>query len=172
MSFKINVSQNGKTYKLETESEIPVGKKIGESLNGSDIGPDLDGYELKITGTTDDAGFAGFKGLDGSGYHRQLLTYGPGMKDRRKGIRLRKMYRGEEISLKTSQINTIIEKEGKTSFANLTKKEGGEKKEETAEQPKEITEKAVDKKPAEVKEEVKKQPKEEVTDTDKKPAEQ
>ena len=38
------------------------------------------------------------------------------MHDRRKGIRLRKLHRGEEISLKTVQINTKLIKEGKTTL--------------------------------------------------------
>mgnify|MGYP000020526681 CR=1 FL=1 len=37
MAFKINVSHKGKTYKLETENEVVVGKKIGETLSGSDL---------------------------------------------------------------------------------------------------------------------------------------
>ena len=32
MAFKINISDKGKTYKLESESEVVVGKKIGETL--------------------------------------------------------------------------------------------------------------------------------------------
>ena len=33
MPFKINISHKGKTYKLETESEVVVGKTIGETIN-------------------------------------------------------------------------------------------------------------------------------------------
>ena len=45
------------------------------------------------------------------------------MKDKRKGIRLKKTLRGEEISAKTSQINTIVKKEGHKKLEELTKKE-------------------------------------------------
>ena len=76
MAFKINVSHNGKTYKLESENEVVVGKKIGETLNGTDLNENLSGYELEITGTSDLSGIPGFKGLEGPGYHRQLLTKG------------------------------------------------------------------------------------------------
>lgn len=131
MVFKINISHNGKTYKLETENEVFVGKKIGGTISGSEVDEDLNGYELIITGTSDLSGIPGFKGLDGSNYHRKLLKYGPGMKDRRKGIRLRKTQRGEEISLKTNQINTKVVKEGNKKFEDLVGKreeaaEGGE----------------------------------------------
>jgi small subunit ribosomal protein S6e len=121
MPFKINISDKGKTYKLETESEVIVGKKIGETIQGKDVAPELEGYELEITGTSDKAGRPGFKGLEGSAYHRKLLTLGPGMKNRKKGLRLRKTLRGEEISSKTSQINIKVIKEGNKKFDDLIK---------------------------------------------------
>jgi len=123
MTFKINISDKGKTYKIESESEVLVGKKIDETFKGEDLNENLKGYEIKITGTSDLSGIPGFKGLEGTGYHRKLLTIGPGMKDRRKGIRLRKTQRGEEISLKTHQINSIVVKQGDKKFEDLVKKE-------------------------------------------------
>lgn len=123
MPFKINISEKGKTYKLETESEVLVGKKIGDTFKGEDISSDLKGYEIEITGHSDLSGIPGFKGLEGNVYHRRLLTLGPGMKDKRKGIRLRKTNRGEIISLKTHQINSIVKKQGEKKFEDLIKKE-------------------------------------------------
>jgi small subunit ribosomal protein S6e len=132
MVFKINISHKGKTYKTETENESLVGKKIGETIKGDDVSSDLKGYELEITGTSDNAGKAGFKGLEGTGYHRKLLKFGPGMKNRTKGLRLRKTLRGEEISIKTSQINTKLKKEGPKKFDSFLAKPE-EQKEETSE---------------------------------------
>ncbi|MFA7708096.1 MAG: S6e family ribosomal protein [Candidatus Pacearchaeota archaeon] len=123
MPFKVNLSHKGKTFQLETESENLVGKKIGETITGEDITPELNGYELEITGTSDIAGLPGFKGLEGTAYHRRLLTRGPGMHSPIKGIRLRKTNRGEEISLKTSQINTKVLKQGNKKFEEFSKKE-------------------------------------------------
>ncbi|MBD3252618.1 30S ribosomal protein S6e [Candidatus Pacearchaeota archaeon] len=136
MAFKINISDKGKTHKLETESEALVGKKIGDIFKGEDVSGDLKGYELEITGHSDLSGIAGFKGLEGTYYHRKLLTYGPGMKDRRKGIRLRKTIRGEEISLKTRQVNSIVKKQGEKKFEDFFKKQeaGEEGAGESAEQ--------------------------------------
>ncbi len=119
MVFKINVSHKGKVYKVETENEFLVGKKIGEKIEGGGVDDSLKGYELEITGTSDLSGIPGFVGLEGSGYHRQLLTYGKGMKNREKGLRLRKSSRGEEISLKTHQVNIKVVKEGETGFGEL-----------------------------------------------------
>lgn len=123
MAFKINIADKGKTYKLETENEVLVGKRIGEPIEGNDLSEDLKGYVLEITGTSDISGIPGKKGLEGNIYHRKLLTKGFGMKDTRKGIRLKKTLRGEEISAKTIQINAIVKKEGQKKFAELVKKE-------------------------------------------------
>jgi len=145
MAFKINVSLKGKTYKVEVENEFLVGKRIKERVDGGNFDDNLKGYELEITGSSDLSGIPGFKGLEGPGYHRRLLTYGPGMKDRGKGLRLRKTNRGEEVSLKTHQINMKVIKEGEKKFGELVgKKEGGEDSEVKVEEKKE-----------EVKEEVK-----------------
>ena len=133
MPFKINVSHKGKTIKLETDSEDLVGKAIGEAIKGQHISADLEGYELQITGTADISGFPGKQGLEGAGYHRQLLTKGFGMKDSRKGLRLKKTLRGQEISLQTSQINTIVVKEGKKKFEDLLPKKEEKKEEKPAE---------------------------------------
>ena len=122
MPFKINISDKGKTLKIESESEVIVGKKIGETIQGKDISPDLEGYELEITGTSDLSGFPGQKGLEGAGYHRKLLTKGFSMHDKKKGLRLKKTLRGEEISVKTHQINTIVKKQGSKDFNSLLPK--------------------------------------------------
>lgn len=134
MPFKINISHKGKTLKIETESEIIVGKKIGEKIKGEDINNELKNYELEITGASDKSGFPGKKGLEGTGYYRELLTKGFSMRNKKKGLRLRKTLRGEEISLKTSQINTKVVKEGDKKFEDLFSK-----KEETKEETKQET---------------------------------
>lgn len=118
--FKINISHKGKTLKKETENEDLIGMKIKDKFSGKEIDSDLEGYELQITGTSDISGFPGKTGLEGAGYHKPLLTFGFGMKDKRKGMRLRKTLRGEQVSNKTIQINTIVVKEGKTKFEDLT----------------------------------------------------
>ncbi len=122
MPFKINVSDKGKTIKLESENENLIGKKIGEAIPGSDISEELHGYELEITGTSDISGIPGQKGLEGASYHKKLLTFGHGMKDRRKGMRLKKTLRGEEISPKTIQINAIVKKHGNKKFNEFSNK--------------------------------------------------
>jgi small subunit ribosomal protein S6e len=129
MAFKINVSSNGKTAKFETENEEIVGKLIGEELEGNDISVDLEGYKLKITGTSDKAGFPGLPDVQGAMLKKVLLKRGRGMWDNRKGVRIRKTVRGNIISPDTVQINTTVLKEGKKKFEEFVKKPEAEKKE-------------------------------------------
>lgn len=134
--FKFNISNQGRTYRIENESETIIGRKIGEVINGKDIDEKLDGYKIKITGTSDLTGIPGIKGLEGFSYHRKLLRYGTGMKNRKKGIRLRKTLRGEEISAKTVQINMKVIKDGNIKFSELVPektKEDNKKKESVEE---------------------------------------
>lgn len=154
MVFKINVSHKGKTKKYEIDNENLVDKIIGDTIPGKEIAEELEGYELEITGTSDKAGFPGFKEVQGPRLKKLLLTYGKGMHKRTKkegkkkisnptpkGLRLRKTVRGNAISLDTVQINTKVSKQGKTKFDDLFK---------PAEEPKQET-------PAENKEEEKKE---------------
>jgi small subunit ribosomal protein S6e len=129
MAFKINVSHNGKTFKVETENEDLVGYSMGEKIEGKEFSTDLEGYELEITGTSDKSGFTGMLNIDGPNLHKVLLGYGKGMHKKPKGLtkknkrpnglRLRKTVRGREISLDTVQINTKVLKEGSKKFEAL-----------------------------------------------------
>ncbi len=129
MVFKINVSHKGKTFKAETENEDLVGHSINDKIDGKEFSPDLEGYELLITGTSDKSGFMGSSEIDGPNIHKVLLGYGKGMKKKPKGegkinrkpkgLRLRKTIRGKEISPFTVQINTKVLKEGSKKFDSL-----------------------------------------------------
>ncbi len=139
MVFKINISHKGKTFKTETKSEDIAGHSINDKIDGKEFSPDLEGYELLITGTSDKAGFMGSPNIDGPNLHKVLLGYGRGMKKKPKGetkinrkpkgLRLRKTVRGKEISSFTVQINTKVLKEGSKKFDSLFEKPTEEKKE-------------------------------------------
>lgn len=121
MVFKINVSNKGKTLKIETESENLIRNKIGDKVSGEMVDPKLEGYELEITGTSDIAGIPGIKGQVGPTLRRLLLTKDDkGMNTLRPhGLRLRKSVRGEDISEDTAQINLKVLKEGSKKFEEL-----------------------------------------------------
>jgi len=139
MVFKINISHKGKTFKVETEDEKLVGKSIGDKIDGKDISEDLVDYEIKITGTSDKAGFTGMKNIEGPNLKKALLSYGKGMRKKPKGekkfnkkpkgLRLRKTVRGKEISLSTVQVNSKVLKEGTKKFDSLFEKPGTPTKE-------------------------------------------
>lgn len=150
MVFKINVSHKGKTKKYEIDNENLVDKIIGETIPGKEIAKELEGYEIEITGTSDKAGFPGFKEVQGPRLKKVLLKYGKGMHKRPKregkfkisnptpkGLKLRKTVRGNAISLDTVQINTKVTKEGKTKFDDLFKPAESEQPAENQEQSQE-----------------------------------
>lgn len=150
--FKINIGNKGKSWKLESDSEDIVGKKIGEKISGKEISKELEGYELEITGTSDKAGFPGMKEVEGPMLKGMLLTYGFGMHKKPKGLkkkkpnkkprglRLKKTIRGNTISRDVIQINLKVLKEGKRKFEeifpeqNKPKEKPAEKKEEQKEE--------------------------------------
>lgn len=123
MAFKINLSHKGKSAKFELENEDLVGKIIGDSIKGNLISPDLEGYELKITGTSDKSGFPGLSQIKGHAIKRVILKKGVGMKNNQEGLRLRKTVRGHELSADTVQINLVVLKEGSKKFEEFLKKE-------------------------------------------------
>lgn len=123
MAFKLNISEKGKAWKIESTSETLAGKNIGDKLHGKEISSELDGYELEITGASDIAGFPHRRESDGPDLKRVLLTKGWGMWRKPRwggkkkvgtpdGLRLRKTVRGKQLSEKTVQINLKVVKEG------------------------------------------------------------
>lgn len=119
MAFKINVAHKGKIAKFETENEELLEVRIGSTIKGSLISADLEGYELKVTGTSDKAGFPGLVQIKGPALKRVILKNGIGMRDNREGVRMRKTVRGNEISADTVQVNTSVVKEGAKKFEEM-----------------------------------------------------
>ena len=147
MPFKINISEkNGKTFHTDLDSEALFGKEIKGKVQGTEISPDLAGYEFEIAGASDKAGFTVMENVDGILLKKVLLRYGKGMhrRSRRegkkkrsnftpKGLKQRVTVRGKIISPEIVQINLKILKEGAKKLSEIfpeqNKKE--EKKVET-----------------------------------------
>lgn len=146
MPLKLNISEKGKAWKLEVSEDVLSGKNIGDKFDGKEIKPELEGYELEITGGSDSAGFPLSKDVEGLGLKGLILKKGWGMKESGEGLRLRKTVRGKTISGTTSQVNINVLKAGKKPLAEIfpeqnkaaeaPKAEGAEKKEEKAEEKK------------------------------------
>lgn len=148
----INNQKNGLSIQREVkepQSNVFIGKKIGEKIEGSLIG--LGGYEFEITGGSDYCGFPMRKDAPGTRRKRILTVKGVGIKRRLgKGIKQRKTICGNTIHADIVQINLKILKEGKEDlgFKEIEKKgkEGKvkkklEKKEKPKEEKKEVKEK-------------------------------
>ena len=141
MSFKLNLSNKGKAWKLEIESEVLVGKLIGDIIQGKDISEDLEGYEVEITGASDIAGFPHKKNVEGSGLKKVLFNKkGWGMRAKKSGLRLRKTVRGNQISEKTIQINFKVVKEGKKNLKEIFPEQNATPQKEVVETPVETKE--------------------------------
>lgn len=147
MVFKINLSDKGKTWKIETDTEALVGRKIGEKIEGAEISADLSGYELEITGTSDKAGFPGFKEVEGTTLKGVLLTYGKGMHKKPKGLkkkkpnrkpkglRLKKTVRGNTISRDIVQISLKVLKNGSKKLPEIFPEQNQPKEKPKVEAP-------------------------------------
>ncbi len=125
--FVISDPKTGKAWQIEKDAEFLYGKKIGDKFDGSFIG--LPGYVLEITGGTDKDGFPMRPDLDGTVRKRLLLASGPGYKPPEKGVRKRKMIRGNTIAEDIAQINCKVVAYGDTPLEELLGKKEEEKKE-------------------------------------------
>ena len=140
MVFKLNISDKGKAWKKEIDSEAFIGKKIGESIEGNEISSDLSGYGFEITGATDNSGFAHKGDIQGTELRSVLLTLGWGMHKRPRklgkkkvqtphGLRLKKTYRGNQLSEKTVLINLKVLKHGAKQLAEIFPEQNKSKEE-------------------------------------------
>lgn len=121
--FKINIGdkETKKTYNLELkspEADNLLNKKIHDKIKGELIG--LNGYELEISGGSDNSGFPMVSFLDGFARKRVILSRGKAFRNaKRKYQKKRRTVRGRIISSDTAQINLKIVKRGKESVPKL-----------------------------------------------------
>lgn len=105
----INDVKTGKTYQRALDNPL-LNKKIGDTVEGNIIG--LNGYELKITGGSDSAGFPMRPELQTTERKRLLITDN-------KNLIEKKLFRGNTISDQTAQINTKVVKYGPKPIIEL-----------------------------------------------------
>ena len=156
--------KKGRTYQKvlnEKESDYFKGLKIGEKVKGEGFG--MSGYELLITGGSDDCGFPMRRGIDSVGRVKIYAKGGTGIKKGRKGDFKRKGVAGAVINRNTTQVNLKVLAYGKKSVAEcfgVEEKKKEEKPKEIKEEKKEEVKKEETKKEEKI-EEVKKEKKEE-----------
>ncbi|NHK29874.1 MAG: 30S ribosomal protein S6e [Asgard group archaeon] len=120
--FQLNIGnpKSGKTHKTIIEgakASILIGKRISEEIDGGQIG--FPGYLFKITGGSDKDGFPMRSNLEGPIRKRILATGGQGFNIDKKGMKKRKMVRGNTISDEIYQINMRIVEMGKKKIDQL-----------------------------------------------------
>ena len=145
--FKINIGDKNskKTYKLElksSEAESFFNKKLGDKIRGELIG--LNGYELQITGGSDNAGFPMISSISGTARKKVILSKGKGFKKTKRAYsKKRKTIRGNIITPEIAQINLKVVKKGKDSIAKLlgleAKPEENKEEAKSEEKPKQET---------------------------------
>jgi len=131
-SFKLTVSdQKGKSISRElkdNDANVLLGLQIGQETDASILG--LQG-KIKITGGSDKSGVAMRGDVAGVPRKRILISKGVGLQDVKKGLRKRKLVRGNIISEEIYQINCKYD--GKI---DLEPKEEAPKEEAKKEAPK------------------------------------
>lgn len=120
MKIVVSNPETGKSYQKELEAvqeKTVHGKRIGDSIKGDTLG--LVGYELELTGGSDQQGFPMRVDLHGTSRKRLLLSGGPGYKTKRKGERKRKSIRGNTFANDIAQVNLKVVKAGKDKLEKL-----------------------------------------------------
>jgi len=163
-NFKLTISDiKGKSVTKELKDNDVnqlLGLQIGNDTDASIVG--LEG-KMKVTGGSDKSGIPMRPDLHGMARKQILIPKGVGLQDTVKGLRKRKLVRGNTISEEIYQINFRYDGEMKVESP---KEEGTEapkeapKKEAPKEAPKKEAPKEAPKKEAPKKEAPKKEPKE------------
>ena len=124
--FQVIVGDDdGATYSFEVDGQDAnrfIGRSIGETVDGDALG--LPGYELEITGGSDQSGRPMHGEVSGSNTREILSTGGVGFAPTVKGERKRITVRGSEISDETRQINAKIASRGDDSIESLLGEDG------------------------------------------------
>jgi len=126
----LNDPKEGKSYSKAIETTLLSGRKVGETIPGNLFG--LTGYEFKICGGSDSAGFPMRPEIPTHHRKRILVQNSVGAKIKRKGMYKRKTVRGNTVSENTAQLNLSVEKYGTTPIKDLLAPKE-EKTEETKE---------------------------------------
>ena len=139
-NFKLTVSDvKGKSVTKEVkdaDANLLLGLQVGSELDAAIVG--LSG-KLKITGGSDKSGVPMRSDFHSPARKYILLTKGVGLQDTEKGLRKRKLVRGNTISDEIFQVNCRLDGEIKTEEAPKEEapKEEAKAPKEEAKAPKE-----------------------------------
>jgi small subunit ribosomal protein S6e len=124
--FQVIVGDDdGATYSFEVDGQDAnrfIGRSIGETVDGDAVG--LSGYEVEITGGSDQSGRPMHGEVSGAETTTLLSTGGVGFEPTVDGERKRITVRGAEVSEETRQINAKIASRGDESVEELLGDDG------------------------------------------------
>jgi small subunit ribosomal protein S6e len=130
--FQVIVGDDdGTTYSFEVDGQDAnrfIGRSIGETVDGDAVG--LSGYEVEITGGSDQSGRPMHEEVSGSRTKQLLSTGGVGFDPTVDGERKRITVRGAEVSEETRQINAKIASRGEQSVEELLGEDDDEAEDE------------------------------------------
>ncbi|MFB6083652.1 MAG: 30S ribosomal protein S6e [Halorientalis sp.] len=112
--------ESGDTYQVDVDGQDAnrfMGRELGEEVDGLAVG--LDGYQLELTGGSDNAGRPMRADVRGPELTTILSDGGTGFEPSRDGERKRVTVRGREISDEVRQINAKITERGSGDVADL-----------------------------------------------------
>jgi small subunit ribosomal protein S6e len=125
MILNIAYPQNGTQIKQELKEEKFYNKlmdhKLGDEVSGDLFGFGLEGCVFKITGGSDNTGFAMKQGVLTKNKKKLLLAPGTsGYRARREGTHRRKTVRGCVIGREITSLNLVLISQGEKNIAGLT----------------------------------------------------
>jgi len=128
MNIVVSDPKTSKAISINTEKPVYLGKKIGDEVDLSIIG--LEGYKGIIKGGSDKSGFPMKPSLQGISRKRIIMEKGVGIRKTKKGLKRKKMVRGNTVAEDIAQLNIVIKEYGSKPFMEyLPKKEEKEKAE-------------------------------------------
>jgi small subunit ribosomal protein S6e len=98
----------------DEEAEVLDGHSIGDEVDGETLG--FDGGRFEITGGSDRAGFPMRADTPGIGRKEVLIKGGTGLRQNRKGRRVRRTVSGNTIYEETAQVNLKVLEDGSGLF--------------------------------------------------------
>lgn len=111
--IKVVISHGKESHQIEAEGpreQALIGKKIGDQIDGDEIG--IPGYTFELTGGSDSDGFPMRSDVDRSGRSEALLSGGEGFNPSREGERRRKTVHGNTVDGDVVQANMVVTREG------------------------------------------------------------
>jgi len=133
MKIVISDTKTGKSYGIDLpkgKEGALIGKKMGDKLEGGAVG--ADGYELEITGGSDNSGFPMRADVSGPRRVGVTISSGAGIRKQKKGMRAKRNVRGNIVSDQIVQINTKVLAAGSKPLEEIFPKAaaGSDKKDE------------------------------------------